>query len=110
HLLLGDDRLSLLVGAGDDPARLAVGLGDQPLLLGDGPVGLLDLLGKVEAELVEDVHHVVLVDRDVGGEGDPPGVVDQRLEAIEELVDLYMNFSFRRWATAGGTKSVTSFP
>ena len=109
-LLLGHDRLRLLVGAGDDPAGLAVGLGDQPLLLGDRPVGLFDLLREVEAELVDDVHDVVFVDRHAGREGDPPGVVDQALQPIEQLVDLYWNFSFRRLATAGGTKSLTSLP
>src|SRR5258708_14283947 len=108
--LLGAIRLGFLIGPGDDPARLAVRFGDQPLLLRDRPVGLLDLLREVEAELVDDVHDVVFVERHRGGEGDPPGLVDQALQAIEQLVDLYRNFSLRRWATAGGTKSLTSRP
>ncbi len=30
-----------------------------------------------------------------------PRVVDQVLDAVEDLVDLYLNFSFKRWATTG---------
>jgi hypothetical protein len=37
------------------------------------------------------------------------GVLDQVLEAVKQLVDLYLNFSFRALATPAGTRSDT-FP
>jgi hypothetical protein len=36
-------------------------------------------------------------------------VLDQILEAVKQLVDLYVNFSFSALATAAGTRSDT-FP
>src|SRR5438094_546169 len=115
HLVLLDGLFGALVGPGHDPRRLGVGLRDEALLLLHGPAGLVDLLGKVEAELVDQLHHLVLVDHDLVGEGHVPRVVDHVLEAVEDLLDLgrhsgYRNFSFRRVATMGGTNSPTSRP
>ena len=105
HRLLG-----ALVGLAHDACGLGVRLRDQPLLLLDRPVGLLHLLREVEAEVVDQLHHLVLVDHDLGREGDETGVVHQVLDAVEDLVDLQLNFSLRRAATSGGTNSLTSRP
>src|ERR1700716_2823331 len=109
HLVLGGGLLGALVGARHDPSGLGVSLADDPLLLRDGPVGLLDFVRKVEADLVDQLHELVLVDHHLGGQGDMARVLDQILETVKQLVDLYLNFSFNARATGGGTRSAT-FP
>ena len=110
HLVVLHCRLRPLVGLAQNPARLCMCFGDQPLLLLDSPVGLLDLLGQVESKLVDHLHQLLLVDHHLVGEGDVTGVVDNELKAVKDLVDLQLNLSSRRLATAGGTKSLTSRP
>ncbi len=84
--------------------------GDDPLLLGNGPVGLLDLVRHVESDLIDDLHHLVLVDHHLRGQRDMSCVLDQVLETVKQLVDLYLYFSFNALATAGGTRSDTLPP
>ena len=87
-----------------------MGLRDQALLLLHRPVGLLHLLREVEPQLVDQLHHLVFIHHHLGREGDVAGVVHQVFDTVEDLVDLQLNFSFRRAATTGGTKSLTSRP
>src|SRR5216683_7038770 len=108
-LVLAGRLLSALVGAGHGARGLGVGLGDDPLLLGDRPVRLLDLVWQVESDLVDELHQLVLVEHDRGRERDMARVLDQILETVKQLVDLYLNFSFSALATGGGTRSDT-FP
>src|SRR6266581_2340532 len=97
-------------GAVSRARSLGVSLGHDPLLLGDGPVRLLDLVGEVEADLVDQLHHLVLVDHDLSRERDMARVLDQVLDTVQQLVDLYLNFSFNALATGGGTRSETLPP
>src|SRR2546430_6561725 len=110
HLVLLNRRLRPLVGPAQYPARLRVRLGDQPLLLLHRPVGLLDLVGQVEAELVDHLHQLVRIHHHLVGEGDVPRVMDHELQAVKDFVDLQLNLSSRRLATGTGTKSLTSLP
>ena len=107
--MLGHGLLGPLVGAGHDPRGLGVRLGDDALLLGDRPVGLLDLVRKIETDLVDELHQLVLIDHHLRRERDVPSVLDQVLEAVKQLVDLYLYFSFSALAIGGGTRSAT-FP
>ena len=84
-------------------------LRDDPLLLRYRPVGLLELIGQIEANLIDELHRLVLVDHDLVGERDVARVVHQLLEMVKQFVDLYLYFSFNALATAGGTRSDT-FP
>src|SRR5581483_7220239 len=108
-LVLRHRLLRALVGARHDPRGLGVRLGDDSLLLGDRPVRLLDLVRQVEANLVDQLHQLVLVEHDLRGERNVPRVLDEVLESVQELVDLYLYFSFSALATGGGTRSET-FP
>src|SRR5260370_13482014 len=65
-LLLAARLLRALVGAGHGARGLGVGLGDNPLLLGDRPVRLLDLVRQVAADLVDELHQLVLVEHGSG--------------------------------------------
>src|SRR2546427_228908 len=109
-LVLRSSLLRPLVGARHRACSLGVGLGHDPLLLGDGPVRLLDLVRKVEADLVDQLHHFVLVDHDLSRKRDMARVLDQVLDTVQQLVDLYLNFSFNALATGGGTRSETLPP
>src|SRR5438552_13279897 len=109
-LVLRSSLLRPLVGARHRACSLGVGLGHDPLLLGDGPVRLLDLVRKVEADLVDQLHHFVLVDHVLSRERDMARVLDQVFNTVQQLVDLYLNFSFNALATGGGTRSETLPP
>src|SRR5216683_516487 len=108
-LVLRSRLLGPFVGAGHDPRRLGVRLADDSLLLRYGPVRLLDLVGKIEAELVDELHDLVFVDHHLRRQRNVSGVLDQVLEPVKNLVDLYLNFSFSALSTPGGTRSDT-FP
>ncbi len=108
-LVLGNRFLGALVRARHDAGRLGVSLADDALLLRDRPVRLLDLVGEVEADLVDQLHHLVLVDHHLRREGNVASVLDEVLETVQQLVDLYLYFSFNALATGGGTRSST-FP
>src|SRR5260370_9343837 len=108
-LMLGRSLLSALVGSRHDARGLCMRLGDDPLLLGHGPVRLLDLVRQVEAQLVYQLHDLVFVDHYLRRQRNVTGVLDQVLEAVKQLVDLYANFSFNALATPAGTRSDT-FP
>src|SRR5437879_3845312 len=71
--------------------------------------GLLDLVRQVEPDLVDQLHELILVEHDLSRERDMARVLDQILETVKQLVDLYLNFSFSALATGGGTRSET-FP
>src|SRR2546425_5326341 len=109
-LVFGSCLLGALVGSRHRPRGLGVRLGHDPLLLGDGPVGLLDLVRKIEADLVDQLHQLVLVEHDLRRQRDVSSVLDQVLETVKQLVDLYLNFSFNALATGGGTRSETLPP
>src|SRR6266567_2919646 len=83
-------------------------LRDDALLLGHGPVRLLDLIRQVEAQLVDQLHDLVLVDHHLGRERNVTSVLNQVLEAVKQLVDLYVNFSFNALATRICGRSSTS--
>ena len=102
--------LGALVGARHDAGGLRVGLRDDPLLLGDRPIGLLDLIGQVEPDLIDELHDLVLIDHDLVRKRNVARVVHQLFEVVKQLVDLYLYFSFSALATAGGTRSDTLPP
>src|SRR5438552_17047033 len=104
-LMFGRGLLGPLVGSRHRPRGLGVRLGHDPLLLGDGPVGLLDLVRKIEADLVDQLHQLVRVEHDLRRQRDVSSVLDQVLETVKQLVDLYLNFSFNAPATGAGTRS-----
>jgi len=108
-LVLGDRFLSPLVSARHDAGRLGMSLGDDALLFRNRPVRLLDLVWEVEADLVDQLHHLVLVDHHLRREWNVASVLDEVLEAVQQLVDLYLYFSFNAFAIGGGTRSAT-FP
>src|SRR5205823_12099152 len=109
-LVLGHGLFGALVGARHDPGRLRVSLGDDALLLPHGPVRLLDLVGEVEADLVDQLHQLVLVEHHLRREWDVTRVLDEVLETVKQLVDLYLYFSFSARAIGGGTRSATLPP
>jgi len=108
-LVLRRRFLGPLVGTRHDARGLGVRLGDDPLLLRHRPVRLLDLIGQIEAELVDELHDLVFIHHHLRRERDVTRVLDQVLKAVKQLVDLYVNFSFSALATAAGTRSDT-FP
>ena len=75
-------------------------------------IGTLQQQGyrQVESELVDELHDLVLVHHDLSRQRNVTGVLDQVLEAVKQLVDLYLNFSFSALATGGGTRSDTCPP
>src|SRR4029077_3832863 len=99
-----------LVGARHDACRLGMRLRDDALLLRDGPARLLDLVGQVESELVDELPHLVFVHHHLSRQRNVTGVMDQVLDALKQLFDLYLYFSFSALATPGGTRSDTSPP
>src|SRR5215472_3256175 len=109
-LMLLHGSLCPLVGASSYPACLSVRLRDQALLLLDRPVGLLDLLWQVVAELVDQAQQLLFVHHHLAGEGHASRVVDQVLQPVDDFVDLQWNFSLRRRATTSGTNWLTSPP
>ena len=109
-------------------AARAVGVGVVEALLGEGRrgvaagrcrvgVGQTNARGRV-SELVRDVVDEAAVvlgpphqaDPGVGGERHVTRVLDQVLHPVQQLVDLYRNFSFNALATGGGTRSETLPP
>lgn len=85
---LVDQEGRLLLRLRDDPFRLVLGLLDDPFALGVDPLGGADLLGDRDAELVDQSKGRVLVDDDVGGEGELLPVRDERFEALDEEDDV----------------------
>ena len=83
-----DQEGRLLLGLRDDPLRLFLGLLDDPLALGVDALRRPDLFGDGDAELVDQAEGGVLVDDDVGGEGQLLAVRDQRFEALDEEDDV----------------------
>src|SRR5437773_2911303 len=110
HLVLRGALLRALVCPGHRARRLGMRLGHDPLLLRDRPVGLLDLVGQVEPDLIDELHHLVLVDHHLRRQRHVTRVLDQVLHAVQQLVDFYRNFSFNALATGGGTRSETLPP
>ena len=102
--------LRSLVGPRHGSRGFGVRLSHDALLLGDRPVRLLDLVREVEADLVDKLHQLVLVQHDLRRQRDVTRVLDQILETVKQLVDLYLNFSFNALATGGGTRSDTLPP
>src|SRR5207245_5984930 len=102
--------LGALIGSGHGARRFGVRFGHDPLLFGHGPVRLLDLIGEVEADLVDQLHELIFIEHDLRRKRDMARVLDQVLETVKQLVDLYLNFSFNALATAAGTRSETLPP
>jgi hypothetical protein len=74
---LVDEERRLLLGLGDDALGLLLRLLDDPLPFSVDPLGGADLLGDGDAELVDETERRVLVDDDVGGEGQLLAVGDE---------------------------------
>src|SRR5260370_30311738 len=108
-LVVGRRLLRSLVRTRHDASGLGVRLRDDALLLRHGPVRLLDLVRQVEPKLVDELHDLVLIDHHLGRQRNVACVLDQVLEPVKQLVDLYLNFSFSALATPAGTRSDT-FP
>jgi hypothetical protein len=99
---LVDQEGRLLLGLGDDPLRLLLRLLDDPLALGVDPLGGADLLGDGDAQLVDEAERRVLVDDDVGREGQLLAVRDERFEALDEEDDVDRS----ALQAGGGSRSV----
>src|SRR5260370_10359658 len=108
-LMIGRRLLRSLVGTRHDASSLGVCLRDDALLLRHGPVRLLDLVRQVESKLVDELHDLVLIDHHLSRHRNVACVLDQVLEAVKHLLDLYLNFYFSALATPGATSSDT-FP
>jgi hypothetical protein len=74
---LVDQEGRLLLGLGDDPLGLLLRLLDDPLALRVDPLRGADLLGDGDTELVDESERRVLVDDDVGREGQLLAVGDE---------------------------------
>ena len=83
-----DQERGLFLGAGDDPLRLLLRLVDDPFALGVDSLCRTDLLGDGNAQLVDQAERGVLVDDDVGGQGQLLAVGDQRFEALDQEDDV----------------------
>jgi hypothetical protein len=85
---LVDEECGLLLGARDDPLRLLLGLVDDPLALGVDSLRRADLFGDRDAQLVDQPERGVLVDDDIGREGQLLPVREDRLEALDKKDDV----------------------
>jgi hypothetical protein len=74
---LVDQKSGLLLGLRDDALGLLLRLLDDPLPFGVDPLGGADFLRDGDAELVDEPERRVLVDDDVGGEGQLLAVGDE---------------------------------
>jgi hypothetical protein len=74
---LVNEECRLLLRPGNDALGLFLGRFDDPLPLGVDALGGPDLLGNGDAELVDETERRVLVDDDVGGEGQLLAVGDE---------------------------------
>src|SRR5665213_2746833 len=70
--------------------------GDDPLLLGNGPVRLLDLVWQIEADLIDELHRLVLIDHNLVRKWHVARVVHHLLEVVKQLVDLYRSRYHRK--------------
>ncbi len=86
-----DQECRLLLGLRDDPFSLFLRLLDDPLALGIDPLRRADLFGDRDPELVDEAERRVLVDDDVGRQRQFLAVRDERLEALDEEDDVYLN-------------------
>jgi hypothetical protein len=85
---LADEEGRLLLRPGDDPVGLLAGALQDALALLVDPLGLADLLGDGDPQLVDEAEGRVLVDDDVVRQRQLLAVRDQRLEALDEEDDV----------------------
>jgi hypothetical protein len=86
--LLLDQQLGLLLGTSQDRLRLLPRALQQVFDFGVDALGRPDLFGDSVPELIDALQRFGLVDDDASGKGEPPAVVDERLEPLDEVDDV----------------------
>jgi hypothetical protein len=85
---LVDEERRLLLRSGNDAFGLFLGLLDNPLALGVDALGGADLFGNGDAQLVDETECSVLIDYDVGRQGQLLAVGDEGFEPLDEEDDV----------------------
>jgi hypothetical protein len=84
-----DSGGSLVLGTLDHVGSSLLRVRHDSLALGEHPARILQLLGKRQSELVDDVEALLCIYQDLRAERDPTGSSHEVLESIQQVQDIH---------------------